>query len=412
MPVRLQVPNLASFFESETVNISAGGMFIATEDLPPVGTQLDVEVVLEDGQLVLHATVEVVRHQANEAPIGVGARFVEISYEAQALIDRMVADEGMFGNYKIERLIGQGAMAEVYLARHLAGNQVGRPVALKRIRPELSADDDVVAFFVREAEISRKLSHPNIVDVLEVGRIDNTCFIAMDYIKGCNLAQILRACRSRDILLPTDFSLFVCHQVAIALEYAHTLCDESGEPLGIIHRDVAPTNVFISDGGEIKLGDFGVAHIAAAGRQARKMVAGKDPYIAPEQLKGRGVSPASDVFSLGAILYEMLTNQVAFSAPTPAAIHERIAAARVTPTTELRPEVSAELDQVVMTAISPRSRASESLLEKTFRRMYPGKYRHRYESAGAFGHALAPLYDPAQGTQLAIAAVVRNLGLG
>ena len=234
----------------------------------------------------------------------------------------------------------------------------------------------------------------------------------MEYVRGCNLMQISRACRERDISLPVDFCAYVCHQIAIALDYAHNLTDECGETLGLVHRDVAPSNVFISEVGEVKLGDFGVAHLATAGRVSRDMVAGKDPYIAPEQLRGRGVTAASDLFSLGAILYEMLTNRIAFAARTRELTFERIVRGDIPPPIQLRPDVGAALTAVVMTAISPRVAGNESWLDKLRDRVSGARHPNRYESAAAFADAIAGLYDPAVGTQLAVAALVRNLGLG
>jgi len=405
MPLAIRVADLDDCLHGQVVNISQSGAFVLTDDPPPVGTRLEIEVTLDSGDLVLHATAEVVRQQTRFSPFGVGLKLVEVAYESQALIDRMVADQRLFGDFRLEKLIGQGGMAEVYRARILAGENMGKTVALKRLHSRLSEDPMAADLFRREAELTRTLHHPNIIEVVQTGSINDRLYIAMDYIDGVNLDQLLTACRRRDIFMPIDFCCFVIHTVARALHAAHRATDGHGNLLGIVHRDVAPGNVFISERGEIKLGDFGVAHVASVG-SAKDLVAGRDVYIAPEQLQGKGVTPASDVFALGAVFYEMLTNKIAFTTESRRATFRRIIAGEVVPPSRLRPEISAELANVVLTAISPRT-GDESLLDKTFGSIR--RFPVRFKDANAFAEAIAPLYDPAIGTQLAISHVVHSL---
>ncbi len=170
----------------------------------------------------------------------------------------------IFAGYRLDALVGKGGMAEVYRAVAIEGPRIGRQVAVKRLLPSLARDPGYVALFEREAEVTRRLQHPNIVEVLDTGVAGGTPFIVMDYVDGKNLRQILAQCAARGILLPIDFAAYVAHVLAEALSHAHAGKDARGRPLGIVHCDVSPSNVFISRVGEIKLGDFGVALTAGA----------------------------------------------------------------------------------------------------------------------------------------------------
>jgi eukaryotic-like serine/threonine-protein kinase len=294
-----------------------------------------------------------------------------------------------FAGYRIDALIGKGGMAEVYRAVALEGPRMGRQVALKRLLPSLAHDPGYVALFEQEAEITRRLRHPNIVEVLDTGVAGGTPFIVMDYIDGKNLRQVLAQCAARSILLPLDFAAFLAHVLAEALAHAHSGVDASGRPLGIVHCDVSPSNVFISRVGEIKLGDFGVALTPGAARGAAGAF-GKIHYLAPEQLRGERPTPQTDLFALGAVFFELLANAPAFPGDDVNAVGQRILASKLRAPSELRPDVPFELDHMVLRCLSADP-------------------RDRYPSAAAFAEEIATRYDPSIGTPLAIAAVVRGL---
>jgi eukaryotic-like serine/threonine-protein kinase len=296
-----------------------------------------------------------------------------------------------FANYELEALIGRGGMAEVYRAKALKGAHEGRTVALKRLLPALAQNPAYVDLFTGEADITRQLKHPAIVEVLETGVVGETYYIAMDYVEGRNLRQVLSQCVARSIVLPIDFGAYVVHTIAQALEYAHHALNAAGQPLGIVHRDVSPSNVFISRDGEIKLGDFGVAQADVIGDELpEKGPFGKVHYLSPEQLTGRDTTPATDIFALGAILFELLTNRRAFPGEVAREVGQRVLAGWIEPPSQLRPEVKPALDAVVLRALSVVPEA-------------------RYPSAAMFGADLAKNYNPAIGEPLAIAAVVRGL---
>ncbi len=296
----------------------------------------------------------------------------------------------LFAGYEIEALLGKGGMAEVYRARACQGPHAGEIVALKRLLPELARDPGYVAIFQREAEITRGLRHPAIVSVHEAGVSGGTPFIVMEYVDGRNLRQVRGQCAARGILLPIDFAAYVAHVLCQALDYAHTARDGSGAPLGVVHCDLSPSNVFISRLGEIKLGDFGVARTAALGDGEGQAAFGKVRYLAPEQIRAEGVTPRTDLFALGAVLFELLTNEHAFPGADVNEVGQRILRGEVRAPSMLRPEVPPSLDALVLSALS----------------VDPAR---RPPSASAFGRVLAARYDPAIGTPLAIAAVVRGL---
>jgi serine/threonine protein kinase len=292
--------------------------------------------------------------------------------------------------YRLEALVGKGGMAEVYRAVVLEGPRAGQPVAVKRLLPALAGDPRYVARFEQEAEVTRRLRHPAIVEVLETGVASGTPFIVMEYVDGRNLRQILAQCAARKILLPVDFAVYVAHVVAQALAHAHEGVDEAGRPLGIVHCDVSPSNVFVSRLGEIKLGDFGVAVTTDAAPGAPHSRYGKIHYLAPEQILGEAPTPRSDIFALGAVLFELLTNEPAFPGRDVEEVGHRILAGKLRAPSELRAELPFELDAMVLACVAPDP-------------------ADRYPSAAAFAAEVATRYDPAIGTPLAIAAVVRGL---
>jgi serine/threonine protein kinase len=291
--------------------------------------------------------------------------------------------------YQIEALVGKGGMAEVYRAVVREGPQAGHRVAVKRLLPTLAADRAFVSLFEQEAEVTRRLRHPNIVEVIDTGVAGGTPFIVMDYVDGRNLRQILSQCAARRILLPVDFAAYAGHVVSEALAHAHTGKDEQGRPLGIVHCDVSPSNVFVSKMGEIKLGDFGVALTPGAAR-GLPAAFGKAHYLSPEQILGRPPTPRTDIFALGAVLFELLTDEKAFPGNDLREVGKRILSGKIRVPSELRPEVPFAMDEVVLRCLSP-------------------DVENRYDSADTVAADLATRYDPAIGTPLAIAAVVRGL---
>ncbi|MBI5510657.1 MAG: protein kinase [Deltaproteobacteria bacterium] len=409
LPISVKVATVEQGYSGATANISKSGMFVGMREPLPVGARLDIEVVLERGQLLLHATAEVIRQQYPPLPVGVGVRFVDISYEAQELLERMVRDQRWFGDYRLETLIGRGGMAEVYRARAVAGAYEGRVVAIKRIRPELANDEVFAGLFSREAEITRALQHPNIVGVLDVGHKGDCCFIVLEYVDGIDLRRMIAECVARRIYLPIDFACYVANTVLTALDHAHHLAAADGTPYGLVHRDVSPGNVFISNDGDIKLGDFGVAQLQTHPERS-PVLTGKPSYQPPEAFRDGRATPATDVFAVGAVLYELLTNTVAFAGKDRAQIYDKILDGAAVPPQKLRPEIPAPLAALVMRALSPTPPyAARTGVGALVRRLVGQSHPPRFADAASFAAALTGLYDHAIGNQLAIAAVVRGL---
>jgi serine/threonine protein kinase len=295
-----------------------------------------------------------------------------------------------FAGYRLVARIGKGGMAAVYRAVAEEGPLRGRTVAVKRLLPELAADQAFVELFQREAALTRRLRHPAVVEVLDAGVAGGTPYLVMEYVDGRNLRQVLAQCAARGILLPLDFGAYVGHVLAQALDHAHAGLDPSGRPHGVVHCDVSPSNVFVSRLGEIKLGDFGVASAAGVARGRAAGAYGKVQYLAPEQLRGEAVGPRTDLFALGAVLFELLTGARAFPGETVEEVGRLVLQGVPRAPSQLRPEIPFELDALVLRCLAPRP-------------------EDRWESAGAFALELAERYDPAVGTPLAIAAVVRGL---
>jgi serine/threonine protein kinase len=288
--------------------------------------------------------------------------------------------------YEIEALIGRGGMAEVFRGRVVGGPRAGSPVAVKRLLPALARDPAHVALFEREARLAACLRHPAIVAVRETGVGAGIPYIVMEYVDGRDLGWLLAGCATRGFRLPLDFALYVAHAVAEALHHAHRARGEDGRPLGIVHCDVSPSNVFVSRAGEVKLGDFGVARAVGEGRG--RAIFGKVRYLAPELLRGEPVGPRTDVFGLGAVLHELLTGAPAFPGSDPDEVARRILSGARRPPSADRPDVPPEVDAIVLRALSLET---------------------RHADAGALAADLAPRYDAAIGNPLAISALVRGL---
>ncbi|GEM_PF-1602017 len=214
--------------------------------------------------------------------------------------------------YKLLRPLAHGGMGEVYLAERRGDTGVGVLCALKVILPSRVGDEGFQARFLNEARMASKLRHPNVVQVFDVGRVLDRLFIAMEWVEGLDARGLMRRARQRKAEIPLKHVLFVLRESLKGLHYAHTAKDPSGQPLGLVHRDLSPENLLLSRDGAVKLTDFGVAQEQATGPRKRRL-AGKVHYFAPELFKGARASVQSDLFALGVTFYEMLTVRPLFS---------------------------------------------------------------------------------------------------
>jgi serine/threonine protein kinase len=217
----------------------------------------------------------------------------------------------LLGQYRLLRKLAQGGMAEVWLAD--AGNALGvaRRVVVKKMLPSWAKDEELVRMFVTEARVAMGLSHGNIAQVFDFGEEDGEFFLAMEYLEGASLDQLEARTAARELALPAPIATFVAIEIAKGLHYAHSRTGDDGRPLGIVHRDVSPQNVFVTFDGEVKVLDFGLAKLTSEkGHTQPGILKGKYLYFSPEQAKGGAVDARTDVYATGVVLYEMLAGSL------------------------------------------------------------------------------------------------------
>jgi len=211
------------------------------------------------------------------------------------------------GEFSVLQKIGEGGMAEVFLAERGGDSGFSSRVALKRLHASLGADEYFIRQLVQEAKLLGQLQHNNIVRVHDLRRLDDEYFIVMEYIDGLDLAQAIYVHKEHSLAIPLSIFFHVALSLCEALEFAHTALDLEGRPIQLIHRDIKPSNVLIHHRGVVKLTDFGIAHVADSNNTS-SVVKGTANYMSPEQAGGEEkLTPASDIFSLGAVFWEMLT---------------------------------------------------------------------------------------------------------
>lgn len=255
--------------------------------------------------------------------------------------------------YRILARLATGGMAELYLGQRLGAGGITKAVALKRIRADLVGEPALAQMFLSEARIAVELSHGNVTSVFDVAEVGGTHWLVMEYVRGWDLGRVLGACVARGTPMPVPLALFVALELTKALEHAHERTDRDGRPLGLVHRDVSPQNVLLSRDGGVMLTDFGIARVAAAASgTGRAFLKGKLGYMSPEQSRAEPLDGRADLFSLGIVLWEMLTARRCFSAVEERVVLELVQAARVPAPSELRAEVPAEVDALVLQALA------------------------------------------------------------
>lgn len=261
-----------------------------------------------------------------------------------------------FGKYLLLRQLAIGGMAEVYLARQSGPAGFEKECVIKRILPSLAADQQFVNMFLDEARIAARLSHPNIVQIFDLGAIgEGDYFLAMEHVHGVDLQQIEEAEAQRGGRIPLSIAVRIASNVAEGLEHAHRATDGRGHALGLVHRDVTPSNVIVSFDGVAKILDFGIAKARAKkGRTEVGVIKGKIPYMSPEQVQGESLDARSDVFSLGTVLYELTTGHKPFDGEGPADLSMKILHDEPAPPDLYVERYPRSLQEVVHRAMSKR----------------------------------------------------------
>lgn len=269
-----------------------------------------------------------------------------------------------FGNYTLLRRIGQGGMSEVFLAKPNDPRRYHERYALKRLLPDLARAPNFVQLFDQERALAARLDHPNVVRVVDGGLVEGRCFMVTEYVEGLDAWKVTRRLARQIETLPLDQVLWIVTEALSGLAYLHGLRDERGEPLGIVHRDVSPSNILISRRGEVKVGDFGIALISSAEveQQRRQRLRGKIRYLSPEQIRNQPLDARSDLFAVGVLLAELIIGRTPFRGQTDIALLLNIRDVRLHLAEDLDERTPAELRQILMQALArdPRDRAPDA----------------------------------------------------
>ncbi|MBL8684961.1 MAG: serine/threonine protein kinase [Myxococcales bacterium] len=275
---------------------------------------------------------------------------------------QQTAPPAALGPYEPIRPLGMGGMAEVLLARQKLGNGVERTVVIKRVLPHIAADPEFVRLFATEIRLAQRLKHPNIVQVIDAGSEAGSPFLVLEALFGADLRAIIRESNRRSTHLSPALACAILSQAAKGLHYAHTLEDESGAPLGIIHRDVSPQNIFVTRDGSVRVIDFGIAKSAEQIESTRTGVTkGKPGYMSPEQLRGqRAIDGRVDVYALGVVLWELLVGKRLWKRDSDVASAMAILQETPPKPSSIAPRVPSSLDALAlaMLARKPEDRPS------------------------------------------------------
>ena len=262
-----------------------------------------------------------------------------------------------FGKYLLLERIAVGGMAEVFVAKAFGVEGFERLLAIKKILPTMGDDGEFNTMFIDEARISVQLAHANIVQVLELGKVDDNLFIAMEYISGRDVRQLLERFRKRGKPMPFPQACTIVAKVCEALDYAHRKRDARGTPLGIVHRDVSPQNVLVSFEGDVKLIDFGIAKAESRLQRTQAgILKGKFSYMSPEQVRGQPIDHRSDVFAVGVLLWELLCGEKLFTGDSDFAVLEKVRTGQIPAPRKVNPAIPEVLERVMLKALAPEVR--------------------------------------------------------
>lgn len=270
-----------------------------------------------------------------------------------------------FGRYELLSRLASGGMGEVWLAHLRGASGFEKRVVVKIMLPHVAEDPKLVEMFVAEASVAAQLSHPNIIQIYELGVVEGRYFIAMEYVAGRSLRQIGAALRKQSRPMPVWFLLAVMGKICQGLHYAHELCDASGRPMGLAHRDVSPENIMVSFTGDVKLIDFGALRLSTGNTHPasrKEDLVGKFSYMAPEQVRGVPASRRTDMYSVGEVLYEYLTGVRPYEAPDEASLLHKVSRGEIIDPAKLAPHLPDELLEILrrVLAYDPKVRWADA----------------------------------------------------
>ncbi len=258
-----------------------------------------------------------------------------------------------FGKYFLLERINVGGMAEVYKAKTVGVEGFEKIVAIKRILPSVAEDEEFIKMFVDEAKITSQLSHANLAQTFDLGKIDDTYYIAMEYVSGKDLRSVFERMKRRGERMPPSLCAYTMARVCEGLDYAHRKRDPNGRELNIVHRDVTPQNIVLSFEGEVKLIDFGIAKAANKITKTQAgILKGKFGYMSPEQVRGLPLDRRSDIFAAGVVLYELCTGERLFAGSSDFSVLEKVQQAKVTPPSQVEPGIPLKLERVMLKALA------------------------------------------------------------
>jgi serine/threonine protein kinase len=257
------------------------------------------------------------------------------------------------GQYYLMEKIAQGGMAEIFKGLSYDVHGIKKTVCIKKILPNIAASKEFIDTLIDEAKIAVSLSHGNIAQTFDLGKVGEDYFMVMEYVEGRTLSQIFRRCKREGTFIPIPHLCYFISEVLNGLNYMHGRKDERGKNMGIVHRDISPQNIMISYSGTVKIIDFGIAKARIkVGNTDSGILKGKFAYMSPEQARGDPLDHRSDIFSLGIIFHELLTGERLFKAEENRDTLRNVRKAKVPTPSSLRPELPPELDEIVLRALS------------------------------------------------------------
>jgi eukaryotic-like serine/threonine-protein kinase len=298
-------------------------------------------------------------------------------------------------SFQIVRKIASGGMGSVYLAEQLGADGFRKIVAIKTIKKEYLKNKENVDLFVGEAKLVADLIHENVLQVYQLGQTKGIYYIVMEYAHGKNLADFVKEHKTRGKVTNVEIGAFCISRVCRALHYAHEARNMAGQPLNIVHRDVTPSNVIITYGGVVKLTDFGIAKaVIMSTPDEAEVIMGKLPYMSPEQAKFQGTTRQSDVFSLGLVMYELLTNTVVYNVNDIDDLVDKMDNYSIKPPRRLNPHIPEKLEKIMMQALevnpANRYKTAKEFCQDLEHYMYDGGYGPTNEKLARYLGRLFP----------------------